>query len=561
VWLVWVVIPLVLIVSIIGIVGIQESFAQIYELSDYPGEWYVGEGLKQGDYFEYSLCHVDYNDCAPIKLKMWIKGTIPYESETLWDAKMVVYDDDKIIKGSMGLGKIAPEPVIFDDDIFDYAIMFKASVTWLSAYVTSNEGIHGPRQFSDKTWGSKWTSIGTTGGPYPLRAETITIPAGTFDTVVVGSNPSEHYYNDVEFWIVDDFPFPVKAVMHTLWSTDNSEKRMLEFEYELLYYQENVMDNPFKDVVVPEPPEKLLGCPTEFSDYVSKHVLTNTSSMLIQYDYSPEFPIEGCNIDWKINFLNKYNDAEFIDQVHYDIWVVDENGNKLRSYAENLGRNNFWNGFGQVNHLIPIEENAGLVQYAIFIHGTGPKHQVPDPKLRGYVTVEIEIKENPFFDESFVPETEFVKSPKQQLRNGILFENIICKEELELVFKSSDNSPACVKESTAKKLIQRGWLVLPVIWIERTMAQCEDAWLEKAEQWWKENPNGKYSTEIRKQWITEFYTENGVNVLDVKFAGDENFSGIACEACYCTSGQKIMLKIDDPESPLLSEGYWKKSVQ
>jgi len=104
-------------------------------------------------------------------------------------------------------------------------------------------------------------------------------------------------------------------------------------------------------------------------------------------------------IDWKINFKNPYNDVEFIDQVHYDIWVVDENGNRLRSYAEDLGRTELFNGFGQVHLLLPVEENAGLVRYTIFVYGTGPEYQVPDAKLGGYATVEIEIDENPLFEE------------------------------------------------------------------------------------------------------------------------------------------------------------------
>jgi len=48
-------------------------------------------------------------------------------------------------------------------------------------------------------------------------------------------------------------------------------------------------------------------------------------------------------------------------------------------------------------------------------------------------------------------------SPKKQLESGIASENIICKEGLELILKSSDNSPACVKPQTAEKLIERGW--------------------------------------------------------------------------------------------------------
>lgn len=132
-----------------SVYGLQESFAQTNELSDYPGEWYLGEGLKEGDYFEYSLCQIDLNDCVPIKLKMWIKGEIPHETETLWDTKIVIYDGDKIIKGSWGLGKVTPEPITFDDDLFDYAVAFKSSLAWLGAFATNVEGdrMHGPKEF------------------------------------------------------------------------------------------------------------------------------------------------------------------------------------------------------------------------------------------------------------------------------------------------------------------------------------------------------------------------------------------------------------------------------
>lgn len=47
--------------------------------------------------------------------------------------------------------------------------------------------------------------------------------------------------------------------------------------------------------------------------------------------------------------------------------------------------------------------------------------------------------------------------PRQQIADGVSPENIICKNGLELIFKSRDNSPACVKPETADKLVQRGW--------------------------------------------------------------------------------------------------------
>ena len=43
-------------------------------------------------------------------------------------------------------------------------------------------------------------------------------------------------------------------------------------------------------------------------------------------------------------------------------------------------------------------------------------------------------------------------------KEGIFPKNIECKPTLELILKSKDNSPACVKPLTAKKLVEQGWV-------------------------------------------------------------------------------------------------------
>ena len=48
-------------------------------------------------------------------------------------------------------------------------------------------------------------------------------------------------------------------------------------------------------------------------------------------------------------------------------------------------------------------------------------------------------------------------SPKHQLINNIPPNEISCNANLVLIFKSVDESPACVKPTTVEKLIQRGW--------------------------------------------------------------------------------------------------------
>jgi len=89
-----------------------------------------------------------------------------------------------------------------------------------------------------------------------------------------------------------------------------------------------------------------------------------------------------------------------------------------------------------------------------------------------YITLQVDYSDN---EKSSMPVQEFLalqyfepepspipvtsdSSPKKQYESGIKPKNILCKEGLELVFKSSDNSPVCVKPETAEKLMERGYL-------------------------------------------------------------------------------------------------------
>jgi len=48
-------------------------------------------------------------------------------------------------------------------------------------------------------------------------------------------------------------------------------------------------------------------------------------------------------------------------------------------------------------------------------------------------------------------------SPRAQMAQGTPTSEVICKEGLVLILKSSDGSAACVKASSAPKLIERDW--------------------------------------------------------------------------------------------------------
>lgn len=51
----------------------------------------------------------------------------------------------------------------------------------------------------------------------------------------------------------------------------------------------------------------------------------------------------------------------------------------------------------------------------------------------------------------------FDSSPLKQYKAGTDAKNVVCKQEYQLIFKSEDSSPVCVKSNTAQLLIERGW--------------------------------------------------------------------------------------------------------
>ena len=57
----------------------------------------------------------------------------------------------------------------------------------------------------------------------------------------------------------------------------------------------------------------------------------------------------------------------------------------------------------------------------------------------------------------FNPDEEFLLPPLTLHRAGISSEDIVCRDNLELVLKASDKTPACVTSNTKAKLVERGW--------------------------------------------------------------------------------------------------------
>ncbi len=403
---IFVVLPIIT-AFLLGSLLLPSAFAQV----DKEGTWHAGEGLKQGDFFSYSMCYVDYKECVEFGFDIWFKGDIQVGTETKWLAEVVVYDGSKVIVGEMELGKIAPEPTGGSDELGVYRGAFKSSVSWLSAFATSDgsSGGKGPKAFDMQSWGK----IGNIGGEQviPTAIETVTVPAGTWETVLVSWRTGGA---DSKVWIVDDFPFPIKAATYTHVSEGIPPP---EYIFELLEYRENVQQSPFEGIISTENIFSAQGCDTNFEKDVTIKRPTKNFGYQLNVFYGPEDPVQGCEMQWLIKFISKYDDTEFLNQVQYDIWVVDDNFTlpPLRSIAEEEGRKFLYSPSGLATIDMIIKEEPGNANYVIWIYGLAPDGIVPST-ADDYLEITVPIFAS---DGSSIPIPPPVSTPAQNIPSWI----------------------------------------------------------------------------------------------------------------------------------------------
>ena len=362
-----------------------------------PGDpsWYAGKGLKQGDFFRYSMCHVDYKECTEFEMDIWIKGDIKFGTEEKWLTEVVVYDGNKLIKGEMELGKLAPEPSGGSTDLSVYRGAFKSSIVWLSAFAngyTESEA-KGPKKFSAKSWGK----IGNIGGEQiiPTAIEQITVPAGTFESVDV-SWKTGGYRSKV--WVVPELPFPVKAETYTHVSSGIPPK---EYSFELLEYKENVQTDPFVGLITELDKPEFKNCPKIETLTNSIKRPTKNFSYQIHAYYTPENPVQGCPMKWQFNFLSKYLETEFLNQVQYDLLVVDDQFTipAIRSIAKDQGYDYIYSPSGLSTIDMVVKEPPGIAHYVVYVYGLAPQGIVPSDPI-DYLLIDIPISAKAGISES-----------------------------------------------------------------------------------------------------------------------------------------------------------------
>jgi len=101
----------------------------------------------------------------------------------------------------------------------------------------------------------------------------------------------------------------------------------------------------------------------------------------------------------------------------------------------------------------------------------------------------------------------FYPAPTKQTKSGLFPFEIKCKDHLELIFKHSDRSPACVNEDTKPKLIQRGWMKTQVdVYDDDAFVESTKV-LDSVQYFLSLYPDAVIN--VDEEWFTVSYEETG----------------------------------------------------
>ena len=345
-------------------IGLHSAFAET---------WYPGEGLKVGDYYRYSVCFTDWHNCTPIELDFWIQNKTSDGSG--YNVQFLAIDGSNIQKGHTVFGMVTPDPTYSDSNIADYTNVYRNTIIWLDAFATSDS----PKDFSYPAWGRTGSVGGQSVGP--IDQEQVTVQGGTYKAWLIGW----HKGVDNKIWVVPSMPFPVKAAVYADVTQGSPPP---QFIIELLETGNSQTQPSFLDVKS----SAIAGagiCPTDDTSAVHQSINTDTSSMIIEYRYTPAVPHQGCPVQWSIYFEQNYDPNQKIQNIQYDIYTVDDQGKKVGSVAEDLGKSSLFAPVGTDFRTILITQPPPTTHYIINVAGTGPENTVPDNTLSGLIKVDV----------------------------------------------------------------------------------------------------------------------------------------------------------------------------
>ena len=285
-----------LISSVIGI-AIDYPIKNAYAADN---NWYVGEGAKENMYVKYNIRELDTNNGRPFEMTIYFKEK---DDKGNWIAPVFVVDEGRVISGTFLLSALDLTALGTSDiptEMRQYRSAYSNSLKWLSAYVPQ------PGQsLSSASWGK----IGSIGGSEikPSGTAKITIPAfpQPIDTTIIRYHKSV----DSDLWILNEFPYPVKAKTFVDVTTGSPR---VQFEFELLATGQGEPPKPQGEVLAVKPP--LLE-------------RTPRGTYFVSLGWEPETIRAGNETRFLVEVMD---DTQFpLDRVSYDFKVLNSNSTAL----------------------------------------------------------------------------------------------------------------------------------------------------------------------------------------------------------------------------------------
>jgi hypothetical protein len=269
--------------------------------------WFVGEGVKKDMWVKYTIQQLDTVDGQPYNMTLWFKDQ---DSSGNWMVPVTVEYQGRVLQGTLKLagnmaalgggGQVPP-------DMNQYINGYQNSLFWLDAFSTKSK----PQALSAQSWGR----IAAIGGAEikPTGTENVAF-AGAMDVCGKPSCDATvitwHKGVDNKIWIVNEFPFPVKA--ETFAEVASGQAPPL-FRFELLATGTG------------QPPTATIG-------QIPKPPLresTVTGNYVVTLDWEPAEIQANSTVNFGITFSDKQGFP--LQNVNYDFNITDSSGKSIAS--------------------------------------------------------------------------------------------------------------------------------------------------------------------------------------------------------------------------------------
>ena len=274
-------------------------------------EWYPGEGVRQDMFVKYRIEHYDFNDRQPFAITLYFQQQ---DQDGNWIVPTYVEANGMVHQGTLKLSDTM-SPLLGGEvpqEMRDFIAGYQSSLTWLDAFTT----VSAPLSLTAGSWG-KIASIGGS----EIK------PAGTEQVTFAGAQslcgaPScdatlvlWHKGVDSKVWVVNEFPFPVKAETYADVTTPPAP---IQYRFELL---ETGSGQP----AAPTGTGQASGPPLERTTVGGSRIILTWDPVDIQPNSTVNFGLE----------LRDARNAP-LQNVAYDFIVKDANGQIIQEFNDQL---------------------------------------------------------------------------------------------------------------------------------------------------------------------------------------------------------------------------------